>query len=186
MKGAVGFLVGLIGLCLFMALAGIIPFAMRRSEGLAILLFVVVVAFVFLNIMMVGFFRLLGGLHETVLYPDDPYHYPHRGRGLFLTGYIGLLVTLSSVFLLAVLPELLRRGFGREAEALLVLAWVAGWAFMGCLLGGVLTMLSDLYHKAFYRTTVNPPSGPRDDDLNIARGAAPRREPAPRRTWDTD
>ena len=85
MKGAVGFLVGIIGLCIFASATLVIPFTMQRSEGMAVLMLILIIAFVFLNVLVVGFFRMLGHLHETVLYPDDAYNYPQRGRALFLT-----------------------------------------------------------------------------------------------------
>src|SRR5687768_16847340 len=93
MKGAVGFLVGIIGLCFFAAVSPLAPIFMRR-EGPVIFLIILSVAFVFLIVLVVGFYRTLGSLHDTVLYPDDPYTQPLRGRGLFFTGCIGLLVTL--------------------------------------------------------------------------------------------
>ncbi len=100
-----------------------------------------------------------------------------RGRGLFLTGYIGLLVTL--VFVVAILVAQASPWFrvrGREIEVILVIAWFVGWAFTGCMLGGILMLLHDIHHKAFYRTLAPPPGDRYDDDYDISR-RAPRRRP---------
>jgi hypothetical protein len=184
MKGAVGFRVGMIGLCIFAALFVLIPLLL--GEALALFLIMFIAAFIFLNVMMIGFYRILVSLHEMIVYPDDPLEVPQRGRGLFFTGYIGLLVTLVLVLLLAVLPELTGRGGRRNLEVVSVLAWVVGWVFVGCLLGGILAMLRDLYHNAFYRSAVNPPRVEPDDELNIARGAARRGPRRATRNWEDD
>jgi len=189
MKGAVGFLVGIIGLCLFASVSLLIPNTMRH-EAFAVFLVVIVVAFVFLNILLVGFFRMLGHLHETVLYPDDPYSYPQRGRALFFVGYVGLLLTLVFAVFVALLPELTRGRFGhRESEIVLLLTWFMGWIFFGCLLGGVLAMLSDIFHKAFYRTTVDPPDAEPNDALDISHHGSRRSDPTDDkrpRPWDNE
>jgi hypothetical protein len=150
MKGVVGFLVGMIGLCFFASISILIPMTMRQNDGLLLFLFMLVVAFVFLNVMVVGFYRMLIHLHESALYPEDAYYYPQRGRVLFFTGYIGLLATLGFVLFLAVLPELMRFRFaGRDIEVLLSLAWFVGWIFFGLMLGGVWAMLRDVHQKLF-------------------------------------
>lgn len=190
MRGAIGFLVGIIGLCLFAAASLLIPIVLNRSEGMVMLLAVMLIAFVFLNILIVGFFRMLGHLHETVLYPDDPSYHPPRGRILFFVGYIGLLVMLVFVVLLATLPELMRwRIRQRDIEPLLLIAWFVGWAFFGCMLGGVLMQLSDIFHKAYYRTMMRPPDAGGDDDYDITRprqrSRAAEDNERPRR-WDDE
>lgn len=175
MKGGASFLIGIIGLCLFASMALMVPVYMRQSEGLPVFLLLIVAAFVFLNLLIVGFFRVLGHLHETVLYPDDPYSYPQRGRVLFLVGYVGLLLSLVFGLFIALLPELTRHRFNRhEGEILLVLCWFAGWIFFGCLFGGVLAMLGDLYHKAFYRTTLHPPDAAAEDEFDVSHRSSRR------------
>jgi hypothetical protein len=174
MKGVGGFLAGMIGLCSFASLSILIPMTMRHDEGLFLFLFVLVVAFVFLNVMVVGFYRMLIQLYETALYPDDPYYYPQRGRALFFTGYIGLLATLGVVLFLAILPEIMRfRMGGSEIEVLLTLAWFVGWIFLGLLLGGILLMLRDVHEKLFLGGGLRGADEPRELDI--------RRRPAPRR-----
>jgi hypothetical protein len=175
MQGAVGFMVGSIGLCFFAAVAPLVPFFMGRIEGLAVLVLILVAAFVFLNVMVVGFYRMLNNLHETVLYPDDPHYYPPRGRALFFAGYVGLLITLVAVVMLTLLQEWSRfRIRGRDADYLLFAAWFAGWAFLGCLFGGVQMLLGDIYHKAFYRSTAHPNETEADDAYDIARRGSRR------------
>lgn len=177
MKGAIGFLVGLIGLCSSAALTAPLAYVMRRNEELAVA-GVSLIAFIFLNIMVVGFYRMIGHLHETVLYPEDAFHYPQRGRALFFVGYVGLLLTLAGPFVLVILVEVVRVRIlgGRQFEVLLVLAWLTGWAFLGCFLGGVLAMLNDVFHKAFYRTAAAEPRLDADDDFDISRRGTRRRD----------
>jgi hypothetical protein len=169
MKGFVGFLVGIIGLCFFAAISIIVPMTMpRRGDSMVIFLFVLLCAFAFLNVLVVGFYRLLAGLNESALYPDDSYYYPIRGRVLFFVGYIGLLTTLGFTLFLAILTDVMRFRMGRDStEALLAMAWFVGWVFFGVMLGGVLAMFRDLYQKLYL--------GPRsrrfedEDDLDITR-----------------
>jgi hypothetical protein len=173
MKGAIGFLVGIIGLCFFISVTLLILIILdRRSESIAMVLTLLVVDFVFLNVLVASFFRMLGHLHETMVYPDDPYYQPLRGRVLYFVGYIGLLVTLVLFFMVGFLSDVLRMRMGpRDRDAAIVLALIAGLVFLGCLLGGVLRMLSDIFHKAFYRTMVGM-AGEREDELDIShRGA---------------
>lgn len=175
MKGAIGFLVGTIGLCLFASISILVPLIGRRYEALVIV--PIIVAFVFLNVLVVGFYRMLNNLHETVLFPDDPHYHPPSGRVLFFVGYIGMLVSLACPLLVLLLSQLLRWHMSeRESMPLLFIAWFAGWAFLGCLLGGLFMLLSDVYHKAFYRTMFNPPNSDLQDDLDISR-RGPRRQP---------
>jgi hypothetical protein len=187
MKGAVGFLIGTIGFTLVGALTVMVPFLMRPPDALGIVLFLVAVDFVFLNVLVVGFYRIMGHLHETILYPDDAYYHRHRGRAMFLTGYIGFLVTLVFFFLVILMEEVLRMRFGGELRPLVLVAWLAGWVFLGLLFGGVLSMLSDIFHKAFYRSAVRGPREEIDEDLNIARNRrTPREEERTtrRRDWE--
>lgn len=178
MKGTVGFLVGIIGFCFFAAVS-FLPMILFRREAPVISVIIAIVAVIFFMIMVVGFYCLISGLHDTVLYPDDPYSQPLCGRGLFFTGCIGLLVTVTCPVLLLVL-----RGFQirREMDVVLVIAWPVAWAFAACLLGGVLMLLHDIHHKAFYRTMA-PPRDRYDDDFDISR-RGPRRRP--RRAEDED
>ncbi|MCI0681558.1 MAG: hypothetical protein L0Y71_05605 [Gemmataceae bacterium] len=170
MKGAAGFLVGIIGFCFFAAVSLLVPLFLRRGEGALLLLFVVVVAFVFLNVLVVGFYRMMSQLHDTVVYPDDPYSHPLRGRGLFFTGYVGLLATLVVAVLVTVMQAFpLLRFRGREVEIILFMTWFVGWTFTGCLLGGVLMLLYDIHHKAFYRTLLDPPGDGYGDEFDISR-----------------
>lgn len=185
MKGAIGFLVGIIGLCVFASVTLLIPMivAPRRSEGLLVVLILLIADFVFLNVLVVSFLRMLGHLHETVVYPDDPRYQPLRGRVLFFIGYIGLLVVLVLAVLVPVLSGLLRMRIGPgDEQVFIAIAWVAGWVFSGCLLGGVLMMLNDVFHKAFFRTMIGSP-GDRDDDLDVSHRGA--RRPS-RRDTDED
>jgi hypothetical protein len=150
MKGFVGFLIGLIGLCFFAAVSIIVPMTMpRRGDSMVIFMFMIVCAFAFLNIMIVGFYRLLAGLNESALLPEDSYYYPLRGRVLFFIGYVGLLATFGLTLVLAILPEIMRFRVGRDMEALLALAWFVGWTFFGLMMGGVLAMLRDLHQKLY-------------------------------------
>lgn len=182
MKGTVGFLVGILGFCFFAAVS-IMPPILFRREGPVILGIIAIVAFVFLIILVAGFYRLISDLHETVIYPDDPYSQPLRGRGLFLTGCIGLLAVLVCAVLFAFVQSTPLRIRGRDLEIILFfVAWFVGWAFAGCILGGVLMLLHDIHHKAFYRT-MTPPRDSYNDEYDIAR-RGPRRRP--RRTDDQE
>ncbi|GEM_PF-6606759 len=190
MKGAIGFLVGIIGVSVFASMSILIRATMRGPERDMLFLIVLGVAFIFLNILVVGFYRMLGHLHETVLYPDDSHYRPLRGRALFFVGYVGLLVTLIFVILVDLVPQMLRfRINPGELQPLMWLAWFGGWVFFGLLMGSILMQLSDIYHKALYRTMVSPPG---DEDLDIARRGSRRNsrsgdddEERPRR-WDDE
>ena len=176
MKGAVGFLVGIIGFCFFAAVS-ILPPILVRGEGPVMVLIMSIVAFTFLNVLVIGFYRMIGGLHDTVLYPDDPYSHPLRGRGLFLTGYIGLLAVLVCTVCFALMqssPAFRIRG--RDLEIVLFfIAWFFGWGFTGCMLGGVLMLLHDIHHKAFYRTMAHRDDNRYGDDFDISRRESRRR-----------
>jgi len=188
MKGVVGFVTGLIGFCFFAAIGIIFPIAMRR-EGPIFFIMTLIIAFVFLNVLVVGFFRMLAHLHEGALYPDDPYYHPQRGRALFFVGYIGLLATLGMVLMIPILIEVFRVRIGpREGEPFLVLAWFVGWIFLGLMLGGVALMLRDIYQKLFFGAYRRRTEDDGDFDIRLRR-RPPRGDDdawAPRRRDEED
>jgi len=169
MKGFVGFLTGAIGLCFFAAFSIIGPLTIRR-DGEVLFVVMLGIAYIFLNIMVVGFYRLLGQLHETALYPEDAYHYPQRGRVLFLVGYIGLTATIGFAAFVIVYGAMARIIRPRDFEWLLLLAWFAGWVFFGLVLGGVLSMLRDVHQKLFISQAAASRRGfdDEDDGLDIS------------------
>ena len=189
MRGAIGFLIGIIGLCLTGAATPWVTFLGRGRDGEIFVMGMLLIAFVFLNIMVVGFYRVLAHLHEAVLYPEDAFTYPQRGRALFFVGYIGLSVALVGMLLAILLPILTRwRISERELLPIFIIVWFGSWAFLGCTLGGVLMLLSDVFHKAYHRAMMRPP-GADGDDYDISRPRRRAREAEaderPRR-WDDE
>jgi hypothetical protein len=191
MRGFAGFLTGLIGFCFCAAIAFPAGMVMRNAEGGAVVLLLAVGACVFLNVMVVGFYRLLGQLHETALFPDDPYYYPQRGRVQFFVGYLGLIATVGLTVVITFYVEVLRiRIGGGDLRAFLLLAWLVGWVFLGVFLGGVLSMLRDLHQKLFMNAGAGRRSLDGDDDIDIRLSRSSRaaaNEPTEKRVakpWD--
>jgi hypothetical protein len=142
----VGGALGLFGALAFMGLLLAIPFH-RHETGFG-LLFLAFVAFVGLNLMAIGLYRMLRHLYRSISRTDQATDRPIRGSAFYLLGYLGSLMATTTLFFFASLPIFTDGNAGWDKVVWgVVPTWFVVLGFLLAFFVGLVMMLTDIYDR---------------------------------------